>query len=53
MQLSIALGKINIRYATVVISRYHPDTRKGHLANIQNLYYYMKKYTSTSIKLNK
>ena len=39
-------------YATVVISRYHPDPRKVHLYKIQHLYEYLNKYTYTSINFN-
>ena len=39
-------------YATVVLSQYFPDPRKGHITNIQHLYVYLNKYTSTSIKFN-
>ena len=39
-------------YATVVLSKYRPAPRKGHLSKIYNLYGYLKKCTSTSIKFN-
>ena len=52
MKLTINLGRIDIMYATVVLSQYHPDTHKLHLSNIQHLYGYLKKYTSTSMKFN-
>ena len=52
MQWAIALLRIDIIYATVVLSWYHPGPQKGYLAKIQHLYGYLKKYTSTSIKFN-
>ena len=52
MQWSVVLYQIDIMYATVVVLRYLPDPRKGHLSNIQHIYGYLNKYTSTSIKFN-
>ena len=52
MQWSIALDQIYIMYAMVVVLRYPPDPCKGHLSNIQHLYGYLNKYTSTYIKFN-
>ena len=39
-------------YAAIVLSQYRPDSRKGHISNIQNLYDYLNKCSSTSIKFN-
>ena len=52
MQWDLSLGRINIMYATDVLSRFRPTPYKGHLAKIQNIYCYLNKYTSASIKLN-
>ena len=52
MKWVINLGRIDIMYATIVISQYCPDHCKGHLSKIQHLYDYLKKYTSTSINFN-
>ena len=52
MQWAVALGCIDIMYATVVLSRFRPAPRKVHISKIQHLYGYLKKYTSTSINFN-
>ena len=39
-------------YANIVLPLYRHDLLKVHLSNIQHLYGYLKKYTSTSIKFN-
>ena len=52
MQWDVALGRIYIMYATIVLYLYCPDPHKGQISNIQHLYGYLKKYASTSIKLN-
>ena len=52
MQWSMDLGRIDIMYATAVLSRFHTALRKINLAKIENFYGYLKKYTSASIKFN-
>ena len=52
IQWAVALYQINIMCDTVVVSRYRPDPRKGHLPNIHHLYGYLNKYTSASINFN-
>ena len=52
MQWSVALGRIDIMYATVFLLQYRPAPHKVHLSKIQHLYCYLNKYTSTSIKFN-
>ena len=52
MQWAIALGRIYIRYVTVVLSRYIPAPCKVQISNTQHIYGYLNKYTSTSIKFN-
>ena len=50
--MAVAWGRIDIIYDTVVILWYQPASPKGHLSNIQHLYGYLNKYTSTYIKSN-
>ena len=52
MQWAIALGRIDIMYATIFLPQYRPDPHKGHLKKIQHLYGYLKTYTSTYTKFN-
>ena len=52
MQWALALGRINIMYANVALSRYHPALQKCHLAKIQHLYGYLNKCPFMSIKFN-
>ena len=52
MQWAIALGRIDIMYSTFFLSQYLPASLKVHLSNIQHLYVYSKKYTSTSINFD-
>ena len=52
IQWSITLGRINIIYDAVFLSRYCPSPCKIHISNIQHLYGYLKKYTSTYIMVN-
>ena len=52
MKWAIAQSRINIMYATIVLFWFRPTPCKGHLAKIQHIYGYLKKYTSTSIKFN-
>ena len=52
MQWSMDLGRIDIMYATAVLSRFRTALRKINLAKIENFYGYLKKYTSASINFN-
>ena len=52
MQWAVDLGRIDIMHDAVSLSRYLFALCKGHLSKIQDLYVYLKKYTSTSIKFN-
>ena len=52
MQWDITLGWIYIMYANLVLSRYLPGPQKVQLSNIQHIYGYIKKYTSTYIMFN-
>ena len=39
-------------YATILLSWYRTSLCKVHIAKIQHLYVYLKKYTSASMNLN-
>ena len=51
-QWAVALGRIDIMYAAIVLYRFLPVPRNVWLAKIQHLYNYLKKYTSTTINFN-
>ena len=52
MQWAVALGRKDMMYANIVLSRCLPASHKVHLNNINHVYGYLNKYTSKSIKFN-
>eukprot|EP00957_Ditylum_brightwellii_P098436 7499789-Ditylum_brightwellii.AAC.1 len=52
MQWTVALGWIGIIAATMIMVRFRPAPRQGHLKCLKHVYYFLCNYKKTAIEFN-
>jgi hypothetical protein len=51
LQWAVSLGRFDIQTATMTMSRFRVAPRSGHLARLQRMYGYLKKFSSAAIRV--
>mgnify|MGYP003449427917 FL=1 len=50
MQWAVTLGRIDLAYSTMVMSRFRVEPRVGHLERLQHVYGYLRKHPDAKIR---
>jgi Reverse transcriptase (RNA-dependent DNA polymerase) len=53
LQWAVSLGRFDIHTATMTMSRFRAAPRAGHLDRLKRMYGYLKKFSSTAIRVRK
>jgi hypothetical protein len=51
LQWAVSMGQFDIQTATMKMSRFRTDPRKGHLERLKRIYCYLKKFSSSAIRV--
>jgi hypothetical protein len=51
LQWALSLGRFDIQTATMSMTRFCVAPRKGHLERVKRIYSYLKKFSSTAIRV--